>query len=72
MLLLVEWEGLRPLELAEVLECQEVTARGRLHRARLRFREAFETVLWEQANPVADRAEIAPARFTSTTRKAQT
>ena len=44
VLLLVEWEGLRPCELAEVLECQEVTARGRLHRARLRFREAFEAI----------------------------
>jgi RNA polymerase sigma factor (sigma-70 family) len=44
VLLLVEWEGLRPCELALVLECQEVTARGRLHRARLRFREAFEAI----------------------------
>ena len=44
VLLLVEWEGLRPGELAEVLECQEVTARGRLHRARLHFREAFEAI----------------------------
>jgi RNA polymerase sigma factor (sigma-70 family) len=44
VLLLVEWEGLRPAELADVLECQEVTSRGRLHRARLRFREAFEAI----------------------------
>jgi RNA polymerase sigma factor (sigma-70 family) len=44
VLLLVEWEGLRPGELAEVLGCQEVTARGRLHRARLRFRDAFEAI----------------------------
>jgi RNA polymerase sigma-70 factor (ECF subfamily) len=44
ILLLVEWEGLRPADLGEVLGCQEVTARGRLHRARARFREAFESV----------------------------
>ncbi len=44
VLLLVEWEGLRPGELAEVLGCQEVTARGRLHRARLRFRDAFQAI----------------------------
>jgi hypothetical protein len=42
VLLLVEWEGLRPAELATVLGCREVTARGRLHRARRRFRDAFE------------------------------
>lgn len=45
VLLLVEWEGLRPAELATVLGCREVTGRGRLHRARLRFRDAFEAVL---------------------------
>jgi RNA polymerase sigma-70 factor, ECF subfamily len=43
VLLLVEWEGLRPAGLATVLGCREVTARGRLHRARRRFREAFVT-----------------------------
>ena len=42
VLLLVEWEGLRPAELATVLGCREVTARGRLYRARSRFRDAFE------------------------------
>jgi len=45
VLLLVEWEGLRPAELATVLGCREVTARGRLHRARSRFRDAFERAL---------------------------
>jgi len=45
VLLLVEWEGLRPAELATVLGCREVTARGRLHRARRRFRDAFEAVV---------------------------
>lgn len=71
VLLLVEWEGLRPAELAEVLEGQEVTARGRLHLARLRFRDAFEAVLGEQADPAGGQPEITPGRFTSTTRKAQ-
>jgi RNA polymerase sigma-70 factor, ECF subfamily len=71
VLLLVEWEGLRPAELAEVLDCQEVTARGRLHRARLRFRDAFEAVLGEQADPAGGQPGITPGRFTSTTRKAQ-
>jgi RNA polymerase sigma-70 factor, ECF subfamily len=44
VLLLVEWEGLRPAELATVLGCREVTARGRLHRARRRFRDTFEAI----------------------------
>jgi RNA polymerase sigma factor (sigma-70 family) len=47
VLLLVVWEGLRPAELAMVLGCREVTARGRLHRARSRFRDTFETALHE-------------------------
>ncbi len=42
VLLLIEWEGLRIVELAEVLGCRVVTARCRLYRARRRFREAFE------------------------------
>ncbi|MET0564873.1 MAG: RNA polymerase sigma factor [Acidimicrobiia bacterium] len=71
VLFLVEWEGFRPAELAEVLECQEVTARGRLHRARLRFRDAFEAVLGEQANSAAGRPGMTPGRFTSTTREAE-
>jgi RNA polymerase sigma-70 factor (ECF subfamily) len=58
VLLLVEWEGLRPAELAEVLGCQEVTARGRLHRARARFREAYESAMDQQS-------------LTAETRKAQ-
>ena len=49
VLLLVEWEGLRPIELGEVLGCQEVTARGRLHRARARFRDAFESAVDRQS-----------------------
>jgi RNA polymerase sigma factor (sigma-70 family) len=42
VLLLAEWEGLSPAEIAEVVGCLTVTARGRLHRARRRFQVAFE------------------------------
>ncbi len=42
VLLLAEWEGLSPAEIAAVVGCLTVTARGRLHRARRRFREAYE------------------------------
>jgi RNA polymerase sigma factor (sigma-70 family) len=42
ILLLSEWEGLSPTEIAAVVGCLTVTARGRLHRARRRFRAAFD------------------------------
>jgi RNA polymerase sigma factor (sigma-70 family) len=42
VLLLAEWEGLAPAQIAAVLGCLTVTARGRLHRARRRFRAVFE------------------------------
>lgn len=42
VLLLAHWEGMTPREIATVLDCRIVTARGRLHRARFRFRIAFE------------------------------
>jgi RNA polymerase sigma factor (sigma-70 family) len=42
VLLLAAWEGLSPAQIAAVLGCLTVTARGRLHRARRRFRTAFE------------------------------
>ncbi len=42
VLLLSEWEGLSPAQIASVLHCPKVTARGRLHRARRRFRSTFE------------------------------
>jgi RNA polymerase sigma-70 factor (ECF subfamily) len=60
VLLLVEWEGLRPAELATVLGCREVTARGRLHRARRRFREAFAAVPPTADDPVARRPPPTP------------
>lgn len=41
VLLLSEWEGLSAVQIASVLGCLAVTARGRLHRARERFRAAF-------------------------------
>jgi RNA polymerase sigma-70 factor (ECF subfamily) len=42
VLLLAEWEGLTPTEVAAVMRCPVMTARGRLHRASRRFRAAFE------------------------------
>jgi RNA polymerase sigma factor (sigma-70 family) len=42
VLLLAEWENLTPAEIGTVLGCLTVTARGRLHRARFRFRVAYE------------------------------
>jgi RNA polymerase sigma-70 factor (ECF subfamily) len=42
VLLLSEWQGLSPAQIASVLRCPKATARGRLHRARRRFRSAFE------------------------------
>jgi RNA polymerase sigma-70 factor (ECF subfamily) len=42
VLLLSEWEQLSAAEIGEVLGCLTVTARGRLHRARRRFRTVFE------------------------------
>jgi RNA polymerase sigma factor (sigma-70 family) len=42
VLLLAEWEGLTAAQIAAVLDCLTVTARGRLHRARRRFQAAFE------------------------------
>jgi RNA polymerase sigma factor (sigma-70 family) len=45
VLLLAEWEGLTPAQIAAVVDCPTVTARVRLHRARRRFRAAFEELL---------------------------
>jgi RNA polymerase sigma factor (sigma-70 family) len=51
VLLLAEWEGLSPAQIAAVLGCRRVTARGRLHRARRRFRAAFEELREAQRRP---------------------
>jgi RNA polymerase sigma factor (sigma-70 family) len=45
VLLLAEWEGLSPAQIAAVIDCLTVTVRGRLHRARRRFRGVFEELL---------------------------
>jgi RNA polymerase sigma factor (sigma-70 family) len=42
VLLLAEWEGLTPAQIATVLGSPAVSVRGRLHRARRRFRAAFD------------------------------
>lgn len=42
ILLLAEWEELSSAEAARVMGCSEGSARGRLHRARRRFRAAYE------------------------------
>jgi RNA polymerase sigma factor (sigma-70 family) len=51
VLLLAEWEGLTPAQIAGVLGCLTVTARGRLHRARGRFRAAFEELRARDEGP---------------------
>jgi RNA polymerase sigma factor (sigma-70 family) len=50
VLLLAEWEGLTPVQIARVLGCLSVTARGKLHRARRRFRAVFEELLAEDGS----------------------
>ena len=56
VLLLAEWEGLSPAQIGAVVGCLTVTARGRLHRARRRFRLLFEQLLaddgFDQPAPV--------------------
>jgi RNA polymerase sigma-70 factor, ECF subfamily len=53
ILLLAEWEDLSPAQIAAVLGCRAVTARGRLHRARRRFRAAFDELLADEPEPTA-------------------
>jgi RNA polymerase sigma factor (sigma-70 family) len=48
VLLLAEWEGLAPAQIAAILGCLAVTVRGRLHRARRRFRGVFDELRAEQ------------------------
>ena len=63
VLLLAEWEGLSAAEIAKVVGCRAVTARGRLHRARQRFRLAFE----ERRSP-AGSEDVTPGASESATR----
>jgi RNA polymerase sigma-70 factor, ECF subfamily len=60
VLLLAEWEGLSPAQIAAVLGCLTVTARGRLHRARRRFRTVFEELsdTRPRTNPQVSRRRI--------------
>jgi RNA polymerase sigma factor (sigma-70 family) len=51
VLLLAEWEDLAPAEIAQVVGCLTVTARGRLHRARRRFRAVFEELQGAEVAP---------------------
>jgi RNA polymerase sigma-70 factor, ECF subfamily len=56
VLLLSEWEGLSPAQIGSVVGCLTVTARGRLHRARRRFRAEFEELqAGDAARPAATR-----------------
>jgi RNA polymerase sigma-70 factor, ECF subfamily len=59
VLLLAEWEGLSPAEIGTVLNCLAVTARGRLHRARRRFRAVYEE-LCERADEVDEVRVLRP------------
>src|ERR687888_1721637 len=52
VLLLAEWEGLTPAEIARVMRCPAVSVRVRLHRARRRFRALFESQT-EETNTAA-------------------
>jgi RNA polymerase sigma factor (sigma-70 family) len=60
VLLLAEWEGLSPAQIAVVSGCLAITARGRLHRARRRFRAAFEELL---ARDDGEQPSMATASF---------
>jgi RNA polymerase sigma-70 factor, ECF subfamily len=53
VLLLAEWEGHSPAEIAEVVGCLTVTARGRLHRARRRFHAVYEELQAHHEVPAA-------------------
>jgi RNA polymerase sigma-70 factor, ECF subfamily len=57
VLLLSEWEGLSPAQIASVLRCPKVTARGRLHRARRRFRSIFEELAAGEHGQRSSRAD---------------
>ena len=54
VLLLAEWEGLSPAEIGVVLNCLAVTVRGRLHRARRRFRTVYEELAGPRTFGVTD------------------
>jgi RNA polymerase sigma factor (sigma-70 family) len=65
VLLLAEWEGLTAAEIAQVLGCLVVTARGRLHRARRRFGEVFESMAGADGRGELDAASPVPPEGSS-------
>jgi RNA polymerase sigma factor (sigma-70 family) len=69
ILLLSEWEGLSPAQIANVLGCITVTARGRLHRARHRFRDAFEALQAREGNDFRSRPAVVRPRRTAHVRE---
>lgn len=64
-LLLAEWEGLTPAEIAVVVQRPAVAVRSRLHRARRRFRAAFESQAPAGDPDVAALRTLAPSRPTT-------
>jgi RNA polymerase sigma-70 factor, ECF subfamily len=60
ILLLAEWEGLSSTEIGAVMGCLAVTARGRLHRARERFRTAYGQVESITLRPTSSAVVTAP------------
>jgi RNA polymerase sigma factor (sigma-70 family) len=64
-LLLAEWEGLTPAEIAVIVERPAVAVRSRLHRARRRFRAAFESQAPSADADVTVLRTMAPSRPTT-------
>ena len=62
VLLLSEWEGLSPAQIGDVLGCLTVTARGRLHRARRRFRAIFEDLLSNESRNATTHSSVTQRR----------
>jgi RNA polymerase sigma-70 factor (ECF subfamily) len=63
VLLLAEWEGLAPRQIAGILGCAAVTARARLHRARKRFRAVYEELSPVRSLPVRPVRQLPPRRI---------
>lgn len=59
-LLLAEWQQLASAEMATVMGCSASSARGRVHRARKRFREEFERLDSERREAQDDFAPAPP------------
>ena len=62
VLLLAEWEDLSAAQISDVLGCLAVTARGRLHRARRRFRAVFDELQAHDPNRPQSSAECRPVQ----------